>query len=584
MHIMQQTIGEFIRQTRRQQNITQTELGGTRFSKSYVSAVERNKITASSQALTFFAEQLHQPRDYFTSLLQQVGHREQIAVFNHDSSLNTGNGTLTDQSLTLLGILLENTELSSISLQYELPPLSTEVVATLPPPTQARYYFFIGLSARNKQNLAAALYAFEYALALTPTSQRSVILDELGLTYYLMQIYHTALGYHLRALSLLTEPLDEFTKHLRCKVELHCADDYRALGVYPQAREHYEQARHYLRTEHDLQTAGLVYLGLGCCTYFAINQRTSLTLPTATRATFGEMEHQFQQAINFLIQAKNIYQISSDPTRLASTRLVLATAELNFCTRQRQMQPDKAKATGRKIATTCTSLLKDAEEQCRQVLLSWQNLPSEESTPTDLDAIIYTALAYLVRILIQQARLARLDGYTETALLERAKASYLCQQILNSLTKGSLPWALIRHALALQTESIAYKNPSLPHLPELGEDMDAFPHNSYSQVEVYFAAAEVAEELSHLSTTEEFCYDCYERATQCMQAALDAARTLHEHDRNYVMRCYQRCSDLLEEHMQTVPELAPQTTRVLANTLEEELNLLQQPVLPSLYA
>src|SRR6266487_4345642 len=206
---MQQTIGEFIRQTRRQQNITQTELGGTRFSKSYVSAVERNKITASSEALTFFAEQLRQPHDYFTSLLQQVGHVEQIAVFNRDSSLNTGNVTLTDESLTLLGILLENTELSSISLQYELPLLSTEVVATLPPPKQACYYFLMGLSARKKQNLVATLYAFEYALALTPASQRSVVLDELGMTYYLMQIYHTALGYHLRVLSLLTEPHDE---------------------------------------------------------------------------------------------------------------------------------------------------------------------------------------------------------------------------------------------------------------------------------------------------------------------------------------------------------------------------------------
>jgi hypothetical protein len=163
-------------------------------------------------------------------------------------------------------------------------------------------------------------------------------------------------------------------------------------------------------------------------------------------------------------------------------------------------------------------------------------------------------------------------------------ASYLCQQILNSLTKSSLPWALIRNALALQAESIAYKNLSLPYLPELGEDMDTFPHNSLSRVEVYFAAAEVAEELSRVSTSEDFCYYCYERATQCMQAALDAARTLHEHDRNYVMRCYQRCSDLLEGHMQAVPELAPETTRVLANTLEEGLNLLQQPVLPSFYA
>ncbi len=581
---MQQAIGEFIRQTRRQQNITQTELGGPRFSKSYVSAVERNKITASSEALTFFAEQLRQPRDYFTSLLQQVSPNGQVVVFNRDSSPSTNDVALTDESLTLLGILLENTELSSISLQYELPPLSTEVIVRLPPSKQARYYFLMGLSAREKQNLNAALYAFEYALALAPASQRSVVLDELGMTYSLMQMYHTALGYHLRVLSLLTEPHDESIIRLRCKVELHCADDYHALGAYPQALEHYEQARHYLRTEHDLQTAGSVYLGQGHCTYFAINHKTSLTLSTTTRATFGEMEREFQQAINFLIQARNIYQISGDRTRIASTRLVLATAELDFCTRQRQMQPDQAKATGRKIATTCTSLLNDAEEQCHQVLLSWQNLPSEESIPTELDTIIYTALSYLVRILIQRSALARVENYIETALRERAMASYLCQQILNSLSKRSLPWPLMRHALALQTQSIDYKNPSLPHLPELGEDMDTFPHSSFSQVEVYFAAAEVAEELSRLSITEEFCYDCYERAIQCMQAALDAARTLHEHDRNYVMHCYQRCSDLLEKHMQAVPELAPETTRVLVSTLEEGLNILQQPVLPSLYA
>ncbi len=185
---MQQAIGEFIRQTRRQQNITQTELGGPRFSKSYVSAVERNKITASSEALTFFAEQLRQPRDYFTSLLQQVSPNGQVVVFNRDSSPSTNDVALTDESLTLLGILLENTELSSISLQYELPPLSTEVIVRLPPSKQARYYFLMGLSAREKQNLNAALYAFEYALALAPASQRSVVLDELGMTYSLMQI------------------------------------------------------------------------------------------------------------------------------------------------------------------------------------------------------------------------------------------------------------------------------------------------------------------------------------------------------------------------------------------------------------
>ncbi|TMD46431.1 MAG: helix-turn-helix transcriptional regulator [Chloroflexi bacterium] len=37
-------IGELIRQLRRRRNITQTELGAPRYSKSYVSAVEKNTI------------------------------------------------------------------------------------------------------------------------------------------------------------------------------------------------------------------------------------------------------------------------------------------------------------------------------------------------------------------------------------------------------------------------------------------------------------------------------------------------------------------------------------------------------------
>src|SRR6266571_3544517 len=56
----EQFIGESIRQLRRQRNLTQSELGGERYSKSYVSALERDKITPSFQALQFFAEQLGQ--------------------------------------------------------------------------------------------------------------------------------------------------------------------------------------------------------------------------------------------------------------------------------------------------------------------------------------------------------------------------------------------------------------------------------------------------------------------------------------------------------------------------------------------
>src|SRR5947209_11495420 len=138
---MQQPIGEFIRQARRQQNITQTELGGKRFSKSYVSAVERNKIASSTEALRFFAEQLGQPGDYFTSLLQQVGNGRQVAVLNGPGPLSPNEGPFSDEAVTLLDILLENTELYDLPTRYELPTLSPEVIAALPPAKQARYHF-----------------------------------------------------------------------------------------------------------------------------------------------------------------------------------------------------------------------------------------------------------------------------------------------------------------------------------------------------------------------------------------------------------------------------------------------------------
>src|SRR6202035_2542589 len=79
---MQLSCGDLIRQLRRQYNLTQTELGGNRFSKSYVSAVERNKIVPSAQALRYFAEQLNKPEDYFSNLLRRPENMSQLAILD----------------------------------------------------------------------------------------------------------------------------------------------------------------------------------------------------------------------------------------------------------------------------------------------------------------------------------------------------------------------------------------------------------------------------------------------------------------------------------------------------------------------
>src|SRR5437660_9358236 len=102
---MQQSIGEIIRQLRRQSSLTQTELGGTRFSKSYVSAVERTKITPSIEALHFFAEQLGLSSDYFINLRQDTEEKGWLSSALQPSHRDYQN--VQEELSNLLDILLE---------------------------------------------------------------------------------------------------------------------------------------------------------------------------------------------------------------------------------------------------------------------------------------------------------------------------------------------------------------------------------------------------------------------------------------------------------------------------------------------
>src|SRR5205085_11347371 len=172
---MQQPIGETIRQLRRQSSLTQTELGGTRFSKSYVSAVERTKITPSIEALQFFAEQLGHSNDYFIKLKQNTDEKGWLS-----SALQTspgGHPDVQEEFLNLLDILLEGTEQHYFSLTHDLPTFSPEMIATLPPQGQAHYLFLRGLIAQEQKDFSTALHAFEQALAFAPAKQQPAILD-----------------------------------------------------------------------------------------------------------------------------------------------------------------------------------------------------------------------------------------------------------------------------------------------------------------------------------------------------------------------------------------------------------------------
>jgi tetratricopeptide (TPR) repeat protein len=59
------SLGKKIKKLRKEQNLTQQDLAGNYFSKSYISLIERGKINPSIKALTLLAERLNRPVSYF---------------------------------------------------------------------------------------------------------------------------------------------------------------------------------------------------------------------------------------------------------------------------------------------------------------------------------------------------------------------------------------------------------------------------------------------------------------------------------------------------------------------------------------
>lgn len=568
---MQQSLGEVIRQVRRYRHLTQRELAGERFSKSYVSGVENQRITPSAEALRFFAERLGQPDGNFAALLQQPDVAQAMSVLN----MPTTNGhTNRDTTIALLDALLEQAEFSGFSPPGALPTLAPDTLASLPHQLQSRYYLFMGRSAKKKEDLALAIHAFEAALALAPSDLQAAILDEIGTCYFLQRAYHTALGYHLHALhSPLKAPSDSNAAFLQVVIELHCGDNYQALGAYHQALAHYESARTHLSAQHDLATTGKVYAGLGYLLYATLS--TSADLPHASALTQGQIEHDYQRANSFLHQGVSFYQASSDRWKEAITRLTQVSLLLDWSAwRQRKMQEQANWTEKQPSGMQWAPLLDEAQEHCRQVLLAWQEPGTNEAPFFEIDSLLSTAIACLVRIAIQRARLARLNAHSvHVAYRERAFAAHLCRLLLETLSLPSPPWEAARQALTLSAETLEYRSPSLPLFTDsLSKRSESSPHGTPGLVEVYVAAGQVAEELGRVATTPAYTHDCYVQASQYLHASLALAHSQYAKgvcDPGYLIRLYRRWIALLEERALAASTLTEETTQELLSVLEQ---------------
>ena len=558
------SLGDHIRQLRREHNLTQTALGGERFSKAYVSASERGKIVPSPKALKFFAEQLGQLSDHFITFSKGVeGNRRLTQVDELGPSHVPDSRTLREE-LHLLDNLLQQAEYREFSAEQEWLSLSQETFALLSPDRQGRSYFLWGLMAQRNGQYAASIPALESALALCPLKYRPAILDELGVNYALLHAYPVALEYHLRALQTLQdEGRDDGQATMLFRVALHCGNDCLAIGDYQQAYQHFKRAHVHLNAKHDMRSAGLLYWGLGYCTY-ALTYQMAWSASSSRDETPEAIDQQFHQAISYLLQSRSISQVSGDHKEEAQIRLSITMMSLDLCSYRKRLAQESTARKEDALSSSpayISSLLDTAAEECRQVIMTcqkWRDIPA--FSPVERTTAIATALAYLVRIALLRAALAREGGLADTAYLERAVAAQLCQQALDALRDGEFPEPLLRRAKSLShgEDPAALQFTSLPRLPDLSAGSDFTLCSPAGQSEIYFAAGAVAEEFGRSGTTPDYASDCYEQADRCFHSALglvEQGETGQGKDPGYLLRAYQRCIGMLEERLQVAQDL-----------------------------
>ncbi len=562
-------IGEIIRQLRRQKNMTQTELGADRYSKSYVSAVEKNTIRPSFAALRFFAEQLDQRSDYFTTLLQGTENNMQGSAL--PGPLEVGSHFLQDDSFSLLTLLMQHSDPPSLQNLKGLPLLTPEILANFPPSKQCYYFLLHGLTRLANKEYEAALQVLEQALPLAPPQLQPQVLDALGQYYSLTGFSSIASHYHLRALGSLKQAnAGEEKNSSFFTIALHYGEDCQALGNYERACMMYEQARKHLNAKHEMKDAARLYLGLGYCTYGLAYQDSQA--PEAVGKTLtGELEQGFQQALSYILQSRSIYQVINDREGEITTRIIQTTVLLDFITRYRQL----VSSIGATFAASSLSFLNIAQEQCRQILVKWNDGHIQEESVDQQDSTIYVALGQLLKIYIQRAILARLRGQESNALKERISTSYLCQHMLDALIEPVLTPKLVRQILAKQSIQTMPDSPSLPRLPELHLESTTFHPRLIGLIEMYCAAGQIAEELGRTAASSDYRHDCYSQADHCFHTAITLAQTTvsaRERDPGYLLRHYQRYASLLEERLAASPEDREETSHTIAALLKEKFS------------
>jgi tetratricopeptide (TPR) repeat protein len=269
------TIAERVRSARIAANKTQQQLAGDTYSKSYISAVERGKMTPSVQALGVLADRLGLPMSYFlgesdvdlnalaesSASMRSTPERERMA---REETL----GLLLTEAEGLIRQGNPDSALEKLGTQDTLEELSGS--------QRPRWYLLEGWAWLQKQAQHEAIGFLERGLTLAenlrmqaPLSQKGASTDLaerlrcfLGQAYYELGQPEMALEYHRRCLTAINES-QVADLELTLRIYMALGHDYLLLNRYNDAIDFYQQALQQVQQAESPAAQGALYWQLG---------------------------------------------------------------------------------------------------------------------------------------------------------------------------------------------------------------------------------------------------------------------------------------------------------------------------------
>jgi tetratricopeptide (TPR) repeat protein len=240
--------------------LTQDKLAEPRFTKGYVSAVERGTVHPSLKALEFFAQRLEMPISHFLVSTRNVDVEPEMEALEEDLNyqFDYARMLIRDGQMDQAFQLLSNAERSA-------EPFGR----TISPTIMYRAPYLRGVAYMHMLDAELAKPEFERALAVLKQSDGGqaardaevMVNNMLGTALYQAEQPHMALEYHLACKKAVDSgAVKDLT--LRISIYRNLASDYLALNDAPEAIATYRKALAFVDDVDSLEKQSDLYWGL----------------------------------------------------------------------------------------------------------------------------------------------------------------------------------------------------------------------------------------------------------------------------------------------------------------------------------